>query len=62
MAFCIYELARNPDAQNRVQEEIDKVLERHDGKLTYESIGEMKYLENCINGEDDLLKNIKQAF
>lgn len=51
MSFCMYELAKNPDEQNKVRDEINQVLETHGGQLTYESISEMKYLEKCIDGE-----------
>lgn len=47
----MYELAKNQDIQKRVQEEIDRVLEAHQGKITYDSINEMKYLEACIDGK-----------
>lgn len=50
MSFCMYELARNQEAQDKAFEEIQTILKRHDGKLTYESVGEMKYVENCIDG------------
>lgn len=45
----MYELAKNPEIQQRVHQEIDDVLERHGGKITYESISDMKYLEACID-------------
>lgn len=51
MSFTLYELAKNAELQRRVQREIDSVLARHDGKLTYESLLEMKYLEMCIDGK-----------
>jgi cytochrome P450 family 6 len=51
MTFCLYELARNPDIQERVRNEIDTVLERHGGNITYEAISEMEYLDRVVNGE-----------
>lgn len=50
ISFCAYELARNPDIQQRVHDEIDRILAAHDGQITYESISEMKYLDFCIDG------------
>lgn len=50
LSFCLHELAKNQQIQNRVYEEINRVLERHDGKITYEAVSEMKYLEQCIDG------------
>lgn len=51
LSFCLYELAKNPDIQERLHHEIDEILEKHNGQMTYESISEMKYLEACIVGE-----------
>ena len=51
MTFCLYELALNPDIQERVQNEIDTVLEKHGGDITYESISEMEYLDKVVSGE-----------
>ncbi|XP_055296745.1 uncharacterized protein LOC129565659 [Sitodiplosis mosellana] len=49
LSFCLYELAKNLDVQQRVHSEIDEILLKHDGKLTYESISEMKLLEACMD-------------
>lgn len=51
MSFCLYEIARNPEIQQKLQREIDDVLANHNGQLTYNSINEMKFLEACIDGE-----------
>lgn len=51
LSFCLYELAKNQKIQKQVHDEIDRVLEKHDGQITYESISDMKYLERCIDGE-----------
>ncbi|XP_055601541.1 probable cytochrome P450 6d5 [Uranotaenia lowii] len=49
MAFCIYELSRKPEYQQKVQAEIDQVLEQPPvGVLTYDKIITMKYLECCV--------------
>lgn len=50
ISFCLYELAKSPDIQQKVYEEICSVLEEHDGKLTYECVNEMKYTGYCIEG------------
>lgn len=49
-SFCLYELSRERDVQRKVHEEIDFVLSRYNGKLTYDAMNEMKYLECCIDG------------
>lgn len=51
MSFCMYELARNPECQRKVQEEIDAISKKYNGEITYDSLAEMKYLENCIDGK-----------
>lgn len=51
MTFCMHELAKDAAIQSKVHEEIDSVLERHGGEITYESVTDMKYLEACIDGK-----------
>lgn len=51
LTFCMHELAKNPEIQSRAHEEIDRVLQQHNGKITYESISDMKYLAACIDGK-----------
>lgn len=50
LSFCLYELAKNLEIQRRVHAEIDQVLGHHYGRITYDSISEMKYLETCVLG------------
>jgi cytochrome P450 family 6 len=50
MTFCLYELALNPDIQDRLRAEIDTVLRKHGGNVTYESVSEMEYLEKVVDG------------
>jgi cytochrome P450 family 6 len=50
MMFCLYELAINPDIQEILQSEIDTVLEKHDGNISYEAIQEMTYLDKVVAG------------
>lgn len=49
MSFCAYELAKNQEIQQRAYEDIVNALAKHDGQLTYESLNDMKYLEQCID-------------
>lgn len=53
MSFCLYELAINPEIQKKCREEINKVLDKHDGKLTYECILQMEYLDRVIYGKSN---------
>jgi cytochrome P450 len=54
MCFASHLLAVHPDVQTRLQEEIDKTLKEHEGKLTYEVIHSMKYLDMVVSGENKL--------
>ena len=49
LMFAAYCLATNPDVQEAVHAEIDEVLERHGGQLTYEAISEMLLLDRVIS-------------
>ena len=51
MTFCVYEMAVNPDIQERVRSEINTVLDKHGGNITYESISDMEYLDKVVSGE-----------
>lgn len=45
MTFCTYELALNQDIQDRLRTEIEAVLVKYNGEVTYDAIAEMKYLD-----------------
>nr|AGO62002.1 cytochrome P450 CYP6AB12 [Spodoptera frugiperda] len=47
-SFTLHQLAYHQDVQKKAQEEIDRVLAKHDGKLSYDAIKEMHYLENVF--------------
>ncbi|KAK9752576.1 Cytochrome P450 [Popillia japonica] len=49
MSFMGYELVVNPDIQIRLQKEIDDTLEECNGKLTYEALLKMKYMDMVIS-------------
>jgi len=51
LTFVLYELARHPEIQQSLREEISQVLSKHDGKLTYDSIQNMSYLDRVVSGE-----------
>ena len=62
MTFCLYELSLHQDIQDRLRQEIDVVLQKHDGKLTYEGIQEMKYLDKVVSGRSHFFKNITKTW
>ncbi|RZF44024.1 hypothetical protein LSTR_LSTR007296 [Laodelphax striatellus] len=49
LTFASYELALNIDVQNKVRNEINEVLEKHDGQVNYQALNEMVYLEMVLN-------------
>nr|ABC96862.1 CYP6B3v3a variant [Papilio polyxenes]ABC96863.1 CYP6B3v3b variant [Papilio polyxenes]ABC96864.1 CYP6B3v3c variant [Papilio polyxenes] len=49
MTYLFYELAKNPDIQDKLIAEIDEVLSRHDGNITYECLSEMTYLSKVFD-------------
>jgi cytochrome P450 family 6 len=51
ITLCLYELALNPEIQERVRNEIDTVLEKHGGILIYDCLFEMEYLEKVVDGK-----------
>jgi cytochrome P450 family 6 len=49
-SFTLYELAMQPHLQTRLREEILEVLDKNQGKLTYEALRDMKYLNMVVSG------------
>lgn len=49
MTFALYELAINQEIQDKARDEINSVIEAHDGKITYEALNEMPYLSMVFN-------------
>lgn len=53
MSFLGYELALNPDIQQKLQEEIDEILKQCEGEVTYEALIKMNYMDMIVTGEND---------
>ncbi|XP_049285216.1 probable cytochrome P450 6a14 [Anopheles funestus] len=49
MNFCLYELAKNPDIQERLRDELNRAIETNDGELTYEVVMGQEYLGQVVN-------------
>ncbi|KAH8383087.1 hypothetical protein KR009_006667 [Drosophila setifemur] len=47
-AFTLFELSHYPEAMAKAQEDVRQAIENHGGKLTYDAIQDMKYLEACV--------------
>jgi cytochrome P450 family 6 len=52
MTFALYELALQSEIQQSLRAEIIQVLNKHDGKLTYDGMQEMLYLDRVVLGEE----------
>lgn len=51
MSFAAFEMAKNKNIQDKVRQEIIQILDKYEGKVTYEGLSEMTYLENVIQGK-----------
>ncbi|EEZ99243.2 cytochrome P450 6BS1 [Tribolium castaneum] len=49
ISFALFEMARNESIRTKARTEINKVLGKHGGKLTYEATMEMEYLDTVIS-------------
>ncbi|RZC42383.1 p450 domain containing protein, partial [Asbolus verrucosus] len=49
MGFLLYELARNPDVQSKLREEVSQAFEENDGKMPYEVVQGLSYLDGVVN-------------
>ena len=50
MTFALYELALNSNIQDKVREEVNRVLSQHNQELSYECMSELKYLDQVLQG------------
>lgn len=50
MNFTMLELALAQDIQENARKEINEKIAKHDGKLTYEALMEMEYLNQVFSG------------
>lgn len=50
MTMALYELAYRPAIQNKLREEINKISILNDGKITYDSLLDMAYLDQVVKG------------
>nr|AZR39423.1 cytochrome P450 [Agasicles hygrophila] len=48
MSFALFELGQRPEIQETLRKEINEVLAKHNGQLTYEALSQMTYLDGVI--------------
>lgn len=51
ISWAIYELAINQEVQKKARSEIHRVLSKYEGKITYEGVHELTYLDRIIAGK-----------
>ena len=61
MTYSLYELALNPEVQEKLREEILRSMEKHDGCLTYDGIMEMNYLSMVVSGKTIIIVNSNEC-
>ncbi|KRT81631.1 cytochrome P450 [Oryctes borbonicus] len=49
MTLCLHELAFNQDIQDKLRAEVRETMKKNNGELTYDSIMEMKYMDQVVN-------------
>nr|AKZ17695.1 cytochrome P450 monooxygenase CYP6BQ36 [Tenebrio molitor] len=49
VTFALYELATNPDIQEKLRQEVNSVLSKYDNQLTYDGIKEMTYMDQILH-------------
>jgi cytochrome P450 family 6 len=49
LSFCLFEIVKNPDIQEKIYDEIDNAMFWSDDKvLSYEMVDQMRYLDCCV--------------
>ncbi|EAT35330.1 AAEL012492-PA [Aedes aegypti] len=49
LSFALFELALNPELQEKARDEVLRTLDKHDGLLTYEALKDMTYVEQIVH-------------
>ena len=53
LTFALHELATHPAVQDKLRLEINKVLKKHKGELSYEALEEITYLHQVFMGKSN---------
>lgn len=49
--FCLYELVRHPEMQERLFQEIQSARKESCGEIKYEDLKKLRYLDQVVNGK-----------
>lgn len=49
--FALYYLAKHQEYQDKAREEIKSILKNHNNEITYDAVQELKYVQQCLDGE-----------
>lgn len=60
--FVLYELAGNPEVQEKLKKEVDDVMEKNNEIVSFEVIQGMKYLDAVVNGEETRNSWVEMSF
>lgn len=52
ISFFLYDMAVNPEIQDKVRKEINEMFKKNGGNLTYDGTMELHYLEKAIYGKE----------
>ncbi|XP_018916874.2 probable cytochrome P450 6d4 isoform X2 [Bemisia tabaci] len=61
LANCLYELALNPGIMDRLRAEVQTICDANCGKLDYDALNRMPYMDCIINGNRFALMEIRAA-
>lgn len=61
LSFALFELAMNANIQQRVREEVES-KRTPEGELTYEAMLDMPYLDQVVNGEEEIRFEFTKVF
>lgn len=49
--LALYQMSTQPQVLAKAVKEVDEVLKRHNGQITYQALKEMSYLEQVMYGK-----------
>lgn len=53
ITYCFLEMARNHDIQNELRNEIKRIIESNDDKITFDAVHQMTYLAKFVDGRSN---------